>query len=150
MSASLLVALAVMAASQLFKLVLSSLRDRRLRLELLFSTGGMPSAHSALVTAFTVSLALWRGMDSEEFALSAVFSSIVVYDSIRLRGMVDLHTRILRDLQARVAGSRGISIPRWVGHSALETVVGMAAGAAAAFVLWLLLEPVFPEGSVVL
>jgi uncharacterized protein len=148
MSASLLVALATMAGCQLFKLVLYSIRDRRLRLAQLVSTGGMPSAHSALVTALSVSLALWRGVDSEVFAVSAVFASIVVYDSVRLRGMVDLHTRILRDLQARVPGSRGIAIPRWVGHTAAETVAGVVVGAAAAVLAGLLLRRPFPEGSI--
>lgn len=146
MSASLLVALAVMAGSQLFKLVTATLRDRRLRLSAVISTGGMPSAHSAFVTTLTVSLALWRGVDSELFALSAAFASIIIYDSVRLRGMVDLHTRILRDLQSRVGGSSGIDIPRWVGHSTAETLVGIAVGAVAGVLSYLLLRNVFPTG----
>ncbi len=146
MSASLLVALAVMAGSQLYKLVVATIRDRRLRLSAVVSTGGMPSAHSAFVTALAVSLALWRGVDSELFAISAAFASIIVYDSVRLRGMVDIHTRILRDLQARVGGSSGIRIPRWVGHSTAETLVGIAVGAAAGLLAYYLLRPVFPSG----
>lgn len=148
MSISLLAAVAVMAASQLAKLLAYSIRARRLELHRLLSTGGMPSAHSAFVTTLAVSIAAWHGLGSELFALCAVFASIIVYDSVRLRGMVDLHTRILRDLQARVEGSTRIAIPRWVGHSALETAVGIAAGALAAVVVHLALRGVYPSGII--
>jgi hypothetical protein len=138
MSASLATAVAVMAACQIYKVVVCSIRDRRLQLSRLLSTGGMPSTHTALVTALTVSLALWYGLASEYLAISGVFAAIIAYDSIRVRGMVDLHTRILRDLQAKVAGSAGIVIPRWVGHTPAETGVGVLVGAAVAVALHLL------------
>jgi uncharacterized protein len=147
MSASLVAAVAVMAASQLGKAVVASIRDGRLRLDPLVSTGGMPSAHSAFVTALAVSVALWRGIGSDAFAVCAVFASIIVYDSVRLRGMVDIHTRIIRDLQARVPGSSGTSIPRWVGHSAAETLVGIAVGGAGALGCYLVLRGISPGGT---
>jgi hypothetical protein len=146
MSLSLLAALAVMAVSQLFKLARYSIRDGRFRLSHLLSTGGMPSAHSAFVTTLAVSVGLWRGLGSEVFAVSAVFGSIIVYDSIRLRGTVDIHTRILRDLQSRIPASADIRIPRWVGHSVAETAVGIAVGGVAAVALYLGLRGVFPRG----
>jgi len=148
MSVSLACSLAVMAASQLFKVIAYSARDGRLRLFYLFSTGGMPSAHSAFVTTLAVSLALWRGLSSEVFAICAVFASITIYVSLGLRGTVDIHTRILRDLLGRVGGSSGISIPRWVGHSVAETVVGIVGGSAAAVAAYLGFRSVFPGGVI--
>jgi hypothetical protein len=148
MSLSLIASVAVLGASQLFKALVASVKERRLCIPILFSTGGMPSAHSAFVTTLTVSVALWYGVGSEIFALCVVFASIIVYDSVRLRGMVDTHSRILSDLQLRVSGSRGSTVQRRVGHSPSETVVGIVVGAAAAVLVHLLLLPVFPSGSV--
>ena len=77
-SSSLVVAVAVQLASQLFKVVFYSLREGRLRLDYFISTGGMPSAHTAFVTALTVSLGLHHGFASEFFAVAFVFSVIIV------------------------------------------------------------------------
>jgi len=148
MSLSLAAALGVMAVSQLFKLARYSIRDRRFSISHLLSTGGMPSAHSAFVTALAVSVGLWQGLGSDVFAACAVFGSIIVYDSIRLRGTVDIHTRILRDLQARTPGSLDIVIPRWVGHTVAETAAGIIVGSAAAAAVYLALRGVLPGGVV--
>ena len=141
-------ALAIMACCQLFKVTLESIRTRTFAVGRLLSTGGMPSTHSAFVTSLAVSVALWHGVASEYFAITSVFGAIIVYDSVRLRGMVDLHTRILRDLQARVAGSAGIGIRRWVGHTPAETAVGFAVGVAGAVGAWFPLKALFPGGTV--
>jgi len=135
-----------MALCQTFKLIIYSIRDRRFVLRHLFSTGGMPSAHSALVTTLAVSIGLWRGPASEVFAAAAVFSLIIVYDSMRLRGTVDIHTRILRDLQQRVPNSADIPIRHMVGHSPKETLAGTIVGTAASVAIFLLLQPVLPGG----
>ena len=174
MSISLLAAVIVMALSQTFKLVYYSLRDHRFSLHYLFSTGGMPSAHSAFVTTVTLSVGLWHGFGTELFAVATVFSCIIIYDSARLRGAVDRHTQALRrlhiELEALAAGrsrtigqSAGkkpasvsveagdersadvtvretmlVTLPRRVGHTPVEVLVGIAVGAFFAVAIYLL------------
>jgi acid phosphatase family membrane protein YuiD len=147
-SASLITALTVMSACQLYKVVVHSIQRGRPDLRRLLSTGGMPSTHTAFVTALAVSVAFWRGVAGEHFAITSTFAAIIVYDSIRVRGMVDLHTRILRDLQARVPGAAGIKIPRWVGHTVAEVAVGLVLGAAGAVAGYYLLRGAFPGGVI--
>ena len=131
---SLLTAVGVQILCQLFKVALYSVRDRRLSLSWFVSAGGMPSAHSALVTALAVSVGLWNGFASDLFAVSGVFSLITIYDAWRLRGAVEHHARIL----ARLAPTEDVN--QRLGHSLPEIAAGVAAGGGLAAVAWLLLR----------
>jgi uncharacterized protein len=128
-SVSLAGALAVQVACQVFKVVLYSIRERRLALSYLVSAGGMPSAHSAFVTALTVSVGMGSGFTSDLFAVSCVFSVIIIYDAWRLRGAVEHHARILTDLVARQPGGMDAGrINLRIGHSPAELAAGMVVG----------------------
>ena len=48
-------------------------------------SGGMPSAHSALVTSITTAIGIKYGVTSELFAACLVFSTIIIYDAINVR-----------------------------------------------------------------
>ena len=137
-SRSLIVAVAVQLASQLFKVVFYSLKERRLRPDYFISTGGMPSAHTAFVSALTVSLGLYHGFASEFFTVAFVFSVIIVYDLVRVRGAVHAHSRILAMLLEQVQLRQKIVLPHLVSHSLPEIVAGLVVGcggAAAAYYL---------------
>jgi acid phosphatase family membrane protein YuiD len=138
-SRSLLVAVAVQLASQLFKVVFYSLRERRLRLDYFISTGGMPSAHTAFVSALTVSLGLYHGFASEFFAVAFVFSVIIVYDLVRVRGAVHAHSRILAILLEKVQLRQKITLPHLVSHSLPEILAGLVVGGAAAVAAYYLI-----------
>jgi len=130
-SVSLLTAVGVQLACQAFKVVLYSLRERRLAFSWFVSAGGMPSAHSAFVTALSVSVGLWSGFGSDVFAVACVFSVIIIYDSWRLRGAVQQHAKALAKLKLG-------SFNENIGHTLIEIAAGIIAGGAlagAAFVL---------------
>src|SRR5690606_40209916 len=69
--------------AQLMKIPLFYAFHRRWKWELLFSTGGMPSSHSAAVTALATSIGISDGFDSHLFAICVVFGIIVMYDATR-------------------------------------------------------------------
>jgi acid phosphatase family membrane protein YuiD len=131
-SRSLIVAVAVQLASQLFKVVFYSLKERRFRPDYFISTGGMPSAHTAFVSALTFSLGLRHGFDSELFAVAFVFSAIVVYDLVRVRGAVHAHSRILSMLLEQGQLRQKVVLPHLVSHSLPEILAGLVVGCAAA------------------
>lgn len=108
-AASLLVAVGVQVLCQLFKFVVYSIRDHRVSPHYLVTAGGMPSAHSAFVTALTTAVGLRAGIDSEIFAVAFVFAAIVAYDAYRLRGHVQEHARWINRLQARVESRSEVS-----------------------------------------
>ncbi len=126
LSYSLILGVIVHIACQVFKVVFYSLKNRKLSLHYLLSAGGMPSTHSAFTATVSLSLGLTRGFDSEYFAIAAAFTAIVVYDALRLRGAVQTHSNILLKLAAKLPKADRDSIPRMVGHTFGEIVVGLA------------------------
>jgi acid phosphatase family membrane protein YuiD len=138
-SASLVTAVAVQLVCQLFKIVFYSLRERRFLPGYFFSAGGIPSAHTAFVTALTVSIGFKLGPDSEIFAVSFVFSAIVIYDIVRVRAAVQSHSRILERLMEKLPVGQRIELPPAVGHTFPEVLIGLAVGGGlAAAAGWLL------------
>ena len=124
----LLVAVTAQVLCQLFKVVAYSIRDHRLELRYFTTAGGMPSSHSAFVTALSVAVGMARGFDSELFAVSFVFSAIVIYDAYRLRGHVEQQAEVLNRLQDRLEAGERIQLSEMVGHSVSEIVAGIAVG----------------------
>ena len=140
LSISLLCALAVQTACQLFKVVFYSIRERRIALSYFISAGGMPSAHSAFVTALSVSVGLWSGVRSDAFAVAAVFSIIIIYDSWRLRGAVAHQARVLTKLVERHPDLHAGEINTRLGHSLPEIAAGIAAGGGMAALVYVLIR----------
>jgi acid phosphatase family membrane protein YuiD len=77
----LLVALVACFVAQGLKLIVELVKHQKLDVRVLVTTGGMPSAHSALVTALADGVGQTLGWASPEFALAAVFAIIVMYDA---------------------------------------------------------------------
>ena len=94
-SPSLIAAVSIQLGCQLFKVFYYSAKDRRFSIRWFFTAGGMPSAHTAFVSALAVSVGLHRGLSSEIFAVAFVFAVIVVYDILRVRAAVQAHSNIL-------------------------------------------------------
>lgn len=115
------VALLCQLSSQAFKVVFYSLRERRFAAERFVHAGGIPSAHSAFVSALTAAVALRHGVTSEIFAVSFVFSAIIVYDAFRLRGHVQRHAEVLNRLIAKGAAGGGRGRPQGPADGAAAT-----------------------------
>ena len=124
----LLMAGAIQVACQLFKVVFYSLRDKRLSLQYFFSAGGIPSAHSAFVSSLTLGIGLQNGFHSDLFAVSFVFSAIVIYDAYRLRGAVERHAKLLNRLTTRYFPEEHEKLNEMVGHTLWEIISGILAG----------------------
>ncbi len=140
LSACLLVAVAVQLLCQLFKVVYYSLRTRRLSLSWFISAGGMPSAHSAFVSSLAVSVGLWAGFDTDLFGVTCVFSIIIMYDALRLRGAVQHHAQILSALAAVHPEVDAGKINLRLGHSAAEIAAGIIVGGGCALLAWALMR----------
>ncbi len=138
-SASLISAALVQVICQLFKVVFYSIKDRKLQMRYLFSAGGMPSAHSAFVTALSLSIGLRLGFASEHFTVASVFSIIIIYDSFRLRGTVQRHAQLLQRMMKNFPEERETKLNLMVGHSPAETLAGIGAGALFALLIYILM-----------
>jgi acid phosphatase family membrane protein YuiD len=74
----LLVSLLACFTAQGLKALIELIRDGKVSLRYLVSSGGMPSAHSALVGALATGVGLQMGWSSAEFAIAALFAVIVM------------------------------------------------------------------------
>jgi len=123
---ALAIAVLVQVSCQVFKFAYYSFKDGRISPRYLTTAGGIPSAHTAFVTALAVSIGIRAGFASDLFAVAAVFSVIVVYDAFRLRGHVQHHARIINRYVLPETGDDPVS--EMVGHSIPEIIAGLVFG----------------------
>ncbi len=81
----MLTALLSIMLAQGLKIPLHYIKKKEWKPDLFFSTGGMPSSHSAGVSSLATFIALRRGTSTIDFALSTVFGLIVMYDAQGIR-----------------------------------------------------------------
>jgi len=127
----LLVALLAWLLAQVFKLLLNVARERRINLRYLASSGGMPSSHSALVTALATAVALTSGPRSGVFAVAVIFAAIVMYDAAGVRQAVSIQARILNRMLDEIFEEHAFNEKRLrelIGHTPIEVFVGAALG----------------------
>jgi acid phosphatase family membrane protein YuiD len=90
--------LAAIFFAQFIKVPIQYIATRRLDWSLLTSTGGMPSSHSAAVTALSTGIALEAGLGSAVFAVSAVFAIITMFDATGVRRQAGEQAIVLNQL----------------------------------------------------
>ena len=120
-------------AAQVFKLVVCAAKTRTLDWSVCFSSGGMPSSHTAFVVALSTALALQDGVQSHAFFISLVFSTIVLYDSMGLRRAVGEQAERLNKMSARYF-EKDMPDPLKIikGHTPAEVVAGFCLGVSVA------------------
>lgn len=133
----LLVALVACLVAQLLKLVVELTKERKFNLKTLFTTGGMPSAHSALVSALAAGVGQTLGWDSPEFALATIFAIIVMYDAAGVRQAAGKQARILNQIiDEFFQGDQKFNEDRLkelLGHTPFQVIVGLILGVAISF-----------------
>jgi uncharacterized protein len=91
-------AIAAIFFAQFVKVPIQFIATRKIDWSLLTSTGGMPSSHSAAVTALTTGVALEVGLDSPVFAVSALFAIITMFDATGVRRQAGEQAIVLNQL----------------------------------------------------
>lgn len=121
-------------AAQIAKVLLEWLLHKRLSAERLWGAGGMPSAHSAMVCALTVSMARFYGVSSPVFALSVMFSFVTIYDAMGVRRETGEHARLLNKYLKQMKSqddddsSPEIDLKEYIGHTPMEVLAGVLLG----------------------
>ncbi|WP_191560289.1 divergent PAP2 family protein [Metabacillus idriensis] len=94
----LLASLAAIFFAQFVKVPITYAITRKVDWTLITSTGGMPSSHSAAVTALATGVALDNGLTSSLFAVSAVFAIITMFDATGVRRHAGEQATVLNKL----------------------------------------------------
>ncbi len=106
-------------------------RTRRVDFGYLVSTGGMPSAHSAMAAALMTSVGLHTGFGSPIFAISLAFATIVMLDASTVRRAAGMQARLLNQIVDELLKEHRLSDKKLVellGHTRLEVFLGMLVG----------------------
>ena len=124
-------------AAQALKTILYAAVNRRLDWQRLFGDGGMPSGHSATVTALAVSAALHCGLGSAAFAVSAILAIVVMHDAMGVRLQAGKHARAINELMELLGSTLapGEKLQEFLGHTPLQVFFGALLGLAAALLL---------------
>jgi len=124
--------------AQLIKIFSGIIKERRFDFKWLLSTGGMPSAHSAGVSALAASVGLYRGFDTTDFAVSAIFALIIMFDAQGLRQMTGRQAKALNRIMEDIYVKHAVKPERLmelIGHTPIEVFMGALLGIAVAVVV---------------
>lgn len=122
--------------AQAIKFASTLARERRVDFACFVSTGGMPSTHSASVSALAVSTGLAEGCDSTLFAIAVVVALVVMFDAQSVRRAAGHQAALLNQIIAELFKDRHVShgkLKELLGHTPLEVFAGMAVGGVVAF-----------------
>jgi acid phosphatase family membrane protein YuiD len=95
--------------------------------------GGMPSAHSAVVTAMTMTILFHSGVESMIFGLTVVVSCIIIYDRLRMHSLYHAFQKRYPSLKEAV--QKDAQLTDLVGHRVLEIIIGILTGACVGLIL---------------
>lgn len=128
----LIVALIACLTAQVLKAFIELVRHRKLNLRVMVGTGGMPSAHSALVTALACGVGQTLGWASPLFAATSVFSIIVMYDAAGVRQAAGLQAKVLNqiidELFQEKPELREDRLKELLGHTPFQVIAGSILG----------------------
>jgi acid phosphatase family membrane protein YuiD len=136
----LIAGLIAWALAQVIKIPLDYLRTHRWNWALLFTTGGMPSSHSALVTSTTLAIGLYYGFDSPIFALGVAITMVVTYDAAGVRQQAGIHAQRINIIFEELLRGHPITdtdLREVLGHTPLEVTGGILLGLVVATSQWL-------------
>ena len=118
--------------AQSMKVISLMLFKREFKPSLFFSSGGMPSAHSAFMASVSAQIGLISGFSSDVFALSCAITTVVVYDAYNVRHSVGLQGKALNKMieYAKEDHDRPEiqTLKEVMGHTPLQVFCGVLLG----------------------
>ena len=136
----LLVPVAAWAIAQVMKTIINAITNKKFEASRLVGDGGMPSGHSATVTALAVMCGLEDGFGKPLFAIAAVLAVIVMHDALGVRRETGKQaisiikiSELLNDyLSEHNPTLKTDKLKVLVGHTPLQVVCGSVLGAVVA------------------
>ncbi len=116
---------------QTFKVLWELATTKKFNFKRIIGAGGMPSSHTAIVVSITTMVGRSQGINSVIFAVSLIFSLVVMYDACGVRRQAGKQARILND----IVNTPGLStvqvrekLVEALGHTPLQVIIGAIVG----------------------
>ena len=122
--------------SQLIKSIVAVFRNRpntarEILLSLIWTTGGMPSSHSAVVSSLVTAIGFEVGINSPLFILSFFYAFITVRDALGVRRAAGHQAKTINQLLSKLSEKEDMGIKpvkEIHGHRSSEVIVGIMLG----------------------
>ncbi|MBQ4199704.1 MAG: divergent PAP2 family protein [Kiritimatiellae bacterium] len=121
-------------AAQTIKLLRSLRTTHTVDFEYLVSTGGMPSAHSAMVAGLATSIGLTEGFGTPIAMLALGFAVVTMFDAATVRRAAGEQAKVLNSMlrEIRELKFKPKHLKELLGHTRKEVFWGMVLGACVA------------------
>jgi uncharacterized protein len=122
--------------TQILKSLVALLRNRprtakSILLNLFWTTGGMPSSHSAVVSALATSVGFVQGVDTPLFIVTLFYAILTFRDALGVRRAAGMQARAINQLLRSLARDRKHRVKpvkEINGHTGPEVIVGALIG----------------------
>jgi hypothetical protein len=132
---TLISALVAMLSVQVLKVFSPVFKGKPPNLKRLTDYGGMPSGHSAFIGAVVTASGIFGGWSSPVFAVAGVLASVMIYDILKLRRVVEANLKTTNELMEKGEVKPIKGIPQFKGHSPAEVIAGIIWGVVCAVVV---------------
>ena len=117
--------------AQFMKVLLTLFFEKRLDIGRIWGSGGFPSSHTSSVVSVSTAIGLTQGWDTAMYALSLVFSLVVMYDASGVRRAVGKQAAILNNMIHDLSEHKHIEqeqLKELIGHTPFEVIGGALLG----------------------
>ena len=130
-------ALLAWATAQILKFFIYLAVNRTIDWKRLTGDGGMPSGHSATVTALAVTSGLEYSCASPAFAVCVVLAIIVMHDAMGVRREAGRHAKAINELLETLSSQQepDVKLKECLGHTPMQVCCGAVLGFAVAWIL---------------
>ncbi|HDT14841.1 MAG TPA: divergent PAP2 family protein [Firmicutes bacterium] len=125
--------------AQTIKVLIFFISHRKFDFRLFVGTGGMPSSHTASVTAGTTIVGLTAGWDSTVFMVCLLYCIVVVSDAVGVRRAAGAQAMVLNKMLDDIEHNdyhAGKRLKELLGHTPLEAMAGMVIGISFAVIMY--------------
>ena len=106
--------------------------NKKLVISRVVGDGGMPSSHTATVVALSIALGYYEGLRSAAFALSVIFTIIVIHDAVGVRLETGKQAKVLNTMIFETNAFKELdfetALKEYVGHTPSQAFVGALVG----------------------
>lgn len=140
MNEVIIIGFVAMIVAQVVKIPIYYLKENKLDYKIAFSTGSMPSSHSAVVVATALQVGLIEGYDSAVFGVAFVLMGITIHDAVKVRGESGKQATVINTINKNVQmimqiidiknteEERNKNLKELIGHTASEVLGGILTG----------------------
>ena len=119
--------------AQIIKLIINTIVNKEFKIKWLFSDGGMPSGHSATVSALAFFSLLTYGPGSFQFGVTMILAMIVTHDATGVRREAGKHAVLLNEIVETFELLKKkmppeMKLKEYLGHNVVQVIAGITVG----------------------